>query len=421
MAAFWRVLYSLAWYLALPLAFFYLWRRGAKQPDYRKHWMERLGYYPPPPNAPIIWLHAVSVGETRAAAVLVRALLQRYPDHHILLTQMTPTGRDTARQLFGDDSNVSVAYLPYDLPGAVRRFLQHFKPRFGVLMEMEIWPNLLHGAAAAGTPLYLLNARLSEKSLRGYLKVRGLIGPALKKLSGIAAQGEDDAQRLRQLVAINPVVSGNIKFDMTVDADLITQGRQWRQQFGNRPIWVAASTREGEEALLLDALAQTQLPDNSLLLLVPRHPQRFDEVAALLAQRGWVTQRRSTWLGQTPLPTHTKVLLGDSLGELAAYYAAADVAFVGGSLLPFGCHSIIEPCAQGLPVLIGPSSFNFADAVREAVTLGAVIQHQTATEVIEGIGCLLSDTEKREQMQAAGLAFVGKHQGAVQRVIALLP
>ncbi|PHV12342.1 lipid IV(A) 3-deoxy-D-manno-octulosonic acid transferase [Chitinimonas sp. BJB300] len=417
----WRVLYSLAWYLVLPWAFFYLWRRGAKQPAYRHDWRERLGYYPSRPTAPVIWLHAVSVGETRAAAVLVQALQQRHPDHHIVLTQMTPTGRDTARQLFGDHPNVSFAYLPYDLPDAVHRFLRHFRPRFGILMEMEIWPNLIHGAASANVALYLLNARLSEKSLRGYLKTRCLVGPAMLKLAGIAAQGEDDARRIRQLAALNPIVSGNIKFDMTVDPSLLALGQQWRQQFGQRPVWIAASTREGEEALLLDALAQVKLPDNSLLLLVPRHPQRFDEVATLLAQRGWTTQKRSAWSGDTPLPTEITVLLGDSLGELAAYYAAADVAFVGGSLLPFGCHSVIEPCAQGIPVLIGPSSFNFADAVREAVALGAIIQCHTATVVVQEVAHLLSDTDTRQQMRAAGLAFVGKHQGAVQRAMALLP
>ncbi len=415
----WRALYTLAWYLALPLAFLYLWRRGRKQPDYRLHWAERLGRYPARPAGPLIWLHAVSVGETRAAAPLVQALRARHPGHHILLTQMTPTGRDTARQLFGD--SVMVAYLPYDLPFAVRGFLRHFRPEFGVLMEMEIWPNLLHGAAAAQMPLYLLNARLSEKSLRGYRKVAKLVGPALATLAGIAAQGEDDAARLRALAAVQPRCTGNIKFDLSLDPELLALGQQWRRQFGTRPVWAAACTREGEESLLLNALARVALPADALLVLVPRHPQRFDEVAALLAQRGLGVLRRSAWDGQTPVAPEVQVLLGDSLGELAAYYAAVDLAFVGGSLLPLGCHSVIEPCAQGVPVVIGPSSYNFADAVREASALGALLQRQDADAVLVEVARLLADPTARQGMGEQGHAFVAQHRGAVARALALLP
>lgn len=415
----WRWLYSLAWHLALPLAFAYLWRRGARQPDYRRDWAERLGRYGPRPAGKTIWLHAVSVGETRAALPLVQALQARHPEHRIVLSQMTPTGRDTARQLFGD--SVTLAYLPYDLPWAVHGFLRHFRPEFGVLMEMEIWPNLLHGAQQAGVPLYLLNARLSDKSLRGYRRVRGLVGPALASLRGIAAQGEDDARRLRLLGAAAVEVCGNIKFDQAPDPALLVLGRQWRAQIGPRPVWVAACTREGEEVLLLDALRGAGLPPDSLCVLVPRHPQRFDEVAGLLAARGIRTLRRSQWPAGTALPADCAVLLGDSLGELAAYYAAADVAFVGGSLLPFGCHSVIEPCAVGLPVAIGPSSFNFADAVREAVALGAVSQHADAGALLHELASLLADGPARQRRAAAGLAFVGLHRGALARVLALLP
>ncbi|QNM96909.1 lipid IV(A) 3-deoxy-D-manno-octulosonic acid transferase [Chitinimonas koreensis] len=414
-----RALYTLAWWCLLPLAFVYLWRRGRRQPAYRHDWAERLGRYPAAPAGPLIWLHAVSVGETRAAVPLVQALRARHPDHAILLTQMTPTGRDTARQLFGD--SVTVAYLPYDLPFAVGRFLRHYRPRFGVLMEMEIWPNLLHRAADAGVPLYLVNARLSEKSLRGYRKVAALVRPAMARLARVAAQGEADAARLREIGAAAPVVTGNIKFDMRLDPALLARGQAWRARFGGRPVWAAACTREGEEALLLDALARAALPADALLLLVPRHPQRFDEVAALLAARGLNAQRRSDWADDAPLPASVQVLLGDSLGELAAYYAAADLAFVGGSLVPLGSHSVIEPCAQGVPTLLGPSSFNFAEAVREAVELGAAKQLPDADAVLAEVGRLLEDETARAAMAAAGLAFVGRHRGAVERVLALLP
>ncbi|HEY9103574.1 lipid IV(A) 3-deoxy-D-manno-octulosonic acid transferase [Chitinimonas sp.] len=414
-----RLLYTLAWYLALPLAFIYLWRRGGKQPAYRQHWAERLGRYLPSPQGPVIWLHAVSVGETRAAVPLVRALQARHPDHAILLTQMTPTGRDTARELFGD--KVTVAYLPYDLPFAVRRFLRHFRPKFGVLMEMEIWPNLLHGAAEAGVPLYLVNARLSEKSLRGYRKVGGLIRPAMATLAGVLAQGEADAARLREIGAVAPEVAGNIKFDMQLDEAVLARGRHWRSLFGDRPVWAAACTREGEEPLLLAALARAQLPPDVLLVLVPRHPQRFDEVAALLAQTGLRTLRRSQWSAEAPLPAEVQVLLGDSLGELAAYYAAVELAFVGGSLVPLGSHSVIEPCAQGVPVLLGPSSFNFADAVRDTVAQGAALQLPDADAVLVEVGRLLAQPAARQAMGEAGLRFVASHRGALQRVVAALP
>ncbi|GAB3260836.1 3-deoxy-D-manno-octulosonic acid transferase [Chitinimonas naiadis] len=415
----WRAFYTLAWLLALPLAFLYLWRRGSKQPDYRLNWGERLGRYPSAPDKPLIWLHAVSVGETRAAVPLVRSLLARHPDHAILLTQMTPTGRDTARELFGD--SVIVAYLPYDLPFAVRRFLRHFRPRYGVLMEMEIWPNLLHGAAASQIPLYLVNARLSEKSLRGYRKVAGLVRPALACLTRVLAQSEADADRLREIGAPSPQVLGNIKFDMSLEESVLARGRHWRTLFGDRPVWAAACTREGEEALLLAALAKADLPANTLLVLVPRHPQRFDEVAALLAVQGLRTVRRSAWSMDAPLPADTRVLLGDSLGELAAYYAAVDLAFVGGSLLPFGSHSVIEPCAQGVPVLLGPSSYNFADAVRDTVAQGAARQLNDADEVLRQVGELLRQPEQRQRMGEAGLRFVSGHRGALQRILAVLP
>jgi 3-deoxy-D-manno-octulosonic-acid transferase len=415
----WRWAYSLGWYLGLPLAFAYLWRRGSKQPAYRLNWPERLGIYPARLPGPLIWLHAVSVGETRAALPLVQALRARHPDHAIVLTHMTPTGRETAAELFGD--TVTSVYLPYDLPHAVAAFLRHFQPRFGVLMEMEIWPNLLHAARQRGIPMYLVNARLSTRSAAGYRKASGLLRPALASFAAIAAQGESDAQRLAELGATRPQLTGNIKFDFVPDAALVQQGVEWRHRIGTRPVWVAASTREGEEALLLDAQIGAALPTDSLLILVPRHPQRFDEVAALLTARGLRFLRRSAWREGDMLGGDIQVLLGDSMGELPAYYGAGDVAVMGGSLLDFGSHSVIEPCAQALPVVLGPSSFNFADAVREAVALGAARQRSNAPAVMVEVASLLGRPDERQAMGKAGLAFVQHHRGAVARVLQLLP
>ena len=415
-----RALYTLAWWLALPLAFLYLWRRGRKQPAYRADWAERLGRYPHSPAGPVIWLHAVSVGETRAAQPLVEALLAQYPGHTILLTQMTPTGRETARQLYGD--RVRVAYLPYDLPFAVARFLRHFKPRLGVLMEMELWPNLIHSARDAGVPLYLINARLSARSARGYGRVRGLIMPALARFNGVLAQGQDDAARLAQLGAVQVTVAGNLKYDLAPPTDQIAEGKAWRTLWGAaRPVWAAACTRDGEEALLLDALPEANLPADALLVLVPRHPQRFDEVAALLEARGLRHVRRSRWDAQQPIPPDTQVVLGDSLGELACYYAACDVAFVGGSLLDFGCHSVIEPAAVGLPVVVGPSDFNFKDAVAEAVALGAAHQCPDTGAVLADVAALLGAPAQRQAMAQAAAALIAHHRGALARTLAALP
>lgn len=415
----WRWLYSLLFYLLTPLLLLYLWRRGARQPAYRSGWAQRFGYYREGIRQPVIWLHAVSVGETRAAAPLVEALLARYPQHRILLTQMTPTGRETAQALFGE--RVSVAYLPYDQPAAVARFFRHFRPALGVLLETELWPNLLHGAAAAGVPLFLLNARLSEKSLRGYLRLQALIAPALRRLHLIAAQHADDAARLAQLAQVplaSIAVMGNMKFDFSLPVAAIEQGKRWRTALARaRPVLVAGCTREGEELLLLNALGE--LPETVLLVLVPRHPQRFDDVAGLLAERHIPCLRRSAWDETSPAPG-LRVLLGDSLGELAAYYAMGDVAFVGGSLVNLGSHSLIEPCAQGVPVLIGPSTFNFADAVREALAAGAARQVESAQAMYREAERLLAATDERIGMAEAGVHFVGQHRGAVARAMAML-
>lgn len=410
-----RRLYTLLLYALLPLVPLRLLWRARRQRGYLRHVGERFGYYRgPAPAAGVIWIHAVSVGETRAAEPLVRALRRRHPQHRVLLTHMTPTGRETGELLF--DATVDRCYLPYDYPGAVRRFLAHFRPVAGALMETELWPNLIHAAALRGVPLYLVNARLSEKSYAGYERHRALAGAALRALAGIAAQTEADAGRLAALGARDVRVTGSLKFDIAPPPALLDRGAQWRAAYGVRRVLLAASTRAGEEALVLDAFERMAVP-GALLVLVPRHPDRCDEVAALLERRGVAYQRRSAGAALQP---GARVLLGDSLGEMFAYYAACDVAFIGGSLLPFGSQNLIEACAVGKPVLIGPSTYNFAEAAQLAVAAGAAVQVADVEDLARSGRELLTDAARAARMGEAGLAFCRAHQGAAERVLELL-
>ena len=410
-----RLLYTLLTYLALPLIALRLAWRARRQREYLRHVGERFGFYADAAAAgPWLWVHAVSVGETRAAEPLISALQQRYPQHRILLTHMTPTGRETGVALFGD--RVTRCYLPYDYPGAVARFLERFRPAAGVLIETEVWPNLIHAAASRDIPLYLVNARLSARSLRGYQRTGALAREAMRGFRAIAAQSADDAARLRILGVERISVTGNLKFDLEVPAQQIEQGKALRQTLGVRPVLLAASTREGEEALLLDAVQRAGLRD-ALLVIVPRHPQRFDEVAALIAARGLRLQRRSAG---DPLAADTAVLLGDSMGEMFVYYAACDVVLMGGSFLPFGAHSLIEPCVLGRPVIIGPSSYNFAEATEAAVATGAAARVNDLTEAVLLALQLAADPARGQRMGEAGLVFTAAHRGATQRVLALI-
>lgn len=411
-----RALYTLALWLLLPWGVLHLLWRARRQREYLRHWGERFGSYAPAGAAPVIWIHAVSVGETRAVQPLVAALRERYPDHRILLTHMTPTGRQTSEALFGD--RVERIYLPYDYPFAVRRFLAHYRPRFGLVMETELWPNLIASCKASGIPLALVNARLSARSARGYARFPRLAREALANLAAISAQGEADAARLTALGAPQVEVLGNIKFDITPPAEQLAKAEEFRRRIGERKVFLAASTREGEEAVLLDAWQEkVGGGDTALLVVVPRHPQRFDEVAALVAARGLRLQRRSD---EAPVAADVQVWLGDSMGEMFAYYAAADLAFVGGSLRDFGSQNFIEACAVGTPVLLGPSTYNFADAARDAVACGAARQFATAEEIAAAATVLLANGEERQRMREAGLAFAARHRGATQRTLALL-
>ncbi len=407
-----RSLYTLVLFMLLPFIFIKLLWRARLQPEYLQHVGERFGFYKVRSERPVIWLHAVSVGETRATVSLVNQLRHHYPQHQILLTHTTPTGRATSEQLYAD--NVIRVYLPYDYPFAVRRFLRHFQPELGMLMETEIWFNLIHSCKREQIPLLLLNARMSEKSSIGYGRFNTLTREALQSLCAVAAQTETDAQRLLTLGARQVRVMGNLKFDIVPPRVMQELGRVLRERFGeHRKVFLAASTREGEEALLLNAWKAT----DTLLVIVPRHPQRFSEVAELINKHGLMMQRRSQ---SEAVPLDVQVVLGDSMGEMFAYYIASDLAFIGGSLLPFGGQNLIEACAVGTPVLIGMHTYNFADATRLAVEAGAAQRVKDAQQLVALQQSLLHDVAAMQEMRRQDLAFVASHQGATDKAMELI-
>ncbi len=406
-----RVVYTLLWALAAPWLPLRLWWRGRKEPTYRTRIGERYGFYRAAAQPVAIWVHAVSAGEMRAAAPLIERLLRERPRDRVLLTTMTATGDAAAQALFGD--RVVRAWLPYDIPPAIARFLAHFAPRAGLVMETEVWPNLMRACARRRTPVYLVNARLSARSAAGYARIGALARATFAAFAGVAAQGDDDRARLVATGAHDVVVCGNIKFDMEPASGASGVERALRERIGARPVFVAASTRDGEEALLVDALRAAPLPDDALTLLVPRHPQRFDEVAALLQARGCAFARRSD---AGPVPPAVAFLLGDSMGEMPAYYALADVAFVGGSLLPLGGQNLIEPIALGVPTLVGTHTFNFAETADAAVAAGAATRVADARDLVTQVGALLRDPAKSAAMRERALAFHAANRGAIDRL-----
>lgn len=427
-----RQLYRALWWIVAPLAVVRLFVRSRRERRYREHIGERFGRTrgrAPDDDAPLIWVHAVSVGETRAAEPLIEALMRERPDARLLVTHMTPSGRATSEGLFGE--RVARGYLPYDMPHAVRRFLRAWRPSLGIVMETEVWPTLIDECRRADVPLVLANARMSERSYRRAAR----FGKATREVFGgftrVLAQSPADAKRLDTLGARQIAVLGNLKFDMAAPPELVARGRAWRAAIGARPVWVAASTREGEEALVLDAFAALATP-NALLVLVPRHPQRFDEVAGLAERRGLRLARRSAWGGAAaaaasgashaiaPLPADAAVLLGDSMGELGAYYAASDLAFIGGSLLPLGGQNLIEACAVGVPVLIGPHVFNFTQVTADAVAAGAALQVADPAALARALDALFADRARRVTMGAAASAFAARHRGATARTVDVL-
>lgn len=467
-----RLLYSMAWWLLLPLVLARLWLRGRREPGYRRNIGERLGWYgrsfAGSHAGRLLWVHAVSVGETRAAEPLIDALLAKYRDHAILLTHMTPTGRATGRALFGHHGKrVIQAYLPYDTGFMTRRFLRHFAPRICVLMETEVWPNLVAECGRHEVPVALVNARLSERSLKRALRMGRFMREAAEGVTRVAAQTDADAARLRQFGVEEVLVTGSIKFDVLPPVEAQAAGARLRSQFGQRPVLLCASTREGEELLILDALrlragaaamagadagtnaatnvrddagantdadagagakaaatspaanALAALPDNTLVVIVPRHPQRFDEVAALCSANNFVTARRSL-LGQEQLPSEVQILIGDSMGEMFAYLAACDLAFIGGSLLPLGGQNLIEACSLGKPVVIGLHTFNFGSITTDAIAAGAALRVIDAQAMLAEAGRLLRDDTSRQAMGQNGLKFAEQQRGATARTMALL-
>ena len=412
------VVYGLVTILAQPVVRGKLRRRGQAEPGYLHAVEERFGVYADnAPSSGWVWIHAVSLGETRAAAPLIDALREQQPGLRLLLTHGTATGRDEGRRLLraGDQQ----AWLPSDTPRATDRFLRHFRPAVGVLMETEVWPNLTQACRAAGVPLLLVNARMSEKSLRQAQRIKALSRMSYSALTAAYAQTEADAQRLRALGAPVAGVWGNLKFDAMPNAAQLAQGRRWRAAQPHRParpVAMLASSREGEEALWLAARGATHNTGGMLWLIVPRHPQRFDEVAALLAAAGLKVSRRSTWPVDGPdAPAWASdVWLGDSLGEMALYYGLADVALLGGSFAPLGGQNLIEAAACGCPVVMGPHTFNFSEAAERAVEAGAALRVEHMQAACSAAADLLGHPGQLDAARQGAAALIESGRGAVQ-------
>ena len=414
-----RTLYTLLFHLGLPLVAIRLWLRARKAPAYARRIGERFAISLPALQPGGIWVHAVSVGESIAAAPMIRALLKRYPQLPITVTCMTPTGSERIQALFANEPRIQHCYLPYDLPWAAARFLERVKPKLGVIMETELWPNHIHQCAKRGIPVALANARLSERSAKGYARFAGLTRPMLEEMSLIAVQTEAEAERFRLLGARPECVevTGSIKFDLSIDPQLLIKARELREQWQaqERPVWIAASTHEGEDEIVLAAHRQLLASyPNALLILVPRHPERFNSVFELCRREGFATVRRSS--GES-VEAQTQVLLGDTMGELLFLYALADSAFVGGSLVPNGGHNLLEPAALAKPVLSGPHLFNFleiAAKLRDAAALEEVDDAQGLAVAVQRLFELPQDAQRMAQ---AGLTVMQLNQGALQRLL----
>lgn len=414
-----RSLYSLLLYLLTPFVLLKLLIRGRKAPDYRLRWGERFARYSQPHKKEVIWFHTVSVGEAEAAFPLVRAIQNRFPELPILITTTTPTGSARVTAVF--EKSVEHVYLPYDLPDAVSRFLAHFRPKIAVMMETEIWPNLFHQCRQNSIPLLIINARLSERSTRGYRKLKRLAEEALCNVSHIAARSENDANRFISLGARPAKVSvaGNIKFDLKLPASLREQAEFIRQSlFLQRPVWIAASTHEKEDEKVLDAFSTIKktIPD-ALLVLVPRHPERFDKVAELCQNRKFSLVKRTE---EKPCEQETDIFLLNTMGELKLFSTAADIAFVGGSLVPTGGHNVLEPAAAGVPVLFGPHMFNFSEISELLLEKEAAIQIDNEEALAKEVSHLFEHAEIRGELGDRGKLFVEENRGALKKLETLL-
>ena len=413
-----RLLYSSLWYALLPLLFARLWWRGRRAPAYRRRWRERLALGLGRGRLRgSVWIHAVSVGETLAAAPLIEALLARHPDTPLVVTTTTPTGSERVQALFG--GRVTHVYCPWELPAAYRRFWRAFDPRLVVILETELWPNLCAAAKAHGARLLLMNGRLSENSYRGYRRLPKLVRPMLARFDLLAVQTRAEADRFQALGA-DPErirVNGSVKFDLTLDDSLRDQAAALRQRFAARPVWIAASTHPGEDEPVLAAHRRLleRHPD-ALLMLVPRHPERFDEVAGLAARHGMTVARRSRG---DQVDASVNLYLADTMGELLMLFGAADVAFVGGSLVPVGGHNLLEPAAWGVPVLTGPRLHNFT-AIADLLDRAGALSRVTDEDVLASrVGALLDDAGERRRLGEAAAAVVAANRGALQRGVAI--
>jgi len=414
-----RTLYTALFYLGLPLVAIRLWLRSRKAPAYAKRIGERFSYGLPTLQPGGIWVHAVSVGESIAAAPMIRALLQRYPQLPITVTCMTPTGSERIHAMFANEPRIQHCYLPYDLPCAAARFLDRVQPKLAVIMETELWPNHIHQCAKRGIPVALANGRLSERSAKGYGRFSKLTAPMLAEMSLFAVQTEAEAQRFRDLGARAETVevTGSIKFDLTIDPQLLQRAAELRGQWQalERPVWIAASTHEGEDEVVLNAHRRllANHPD-ALLILVPRHPERFNSVFELCQREGFATVRRSTGAS---VDAQTSVLLGDTMGELLFLYALADSAFVGGSLVANGGHNLLEPAALAKPVISGPHLFNFLDIAAQLRSAGALAEVDDAEGLATEVQRLFELPRDAQRMADAGLSVMRRNQGALQRLL----
>jgi 3-deoxy-D-manno-octulosonic-acid transferase len=414
-----RLIYTLTLYLLTPFVLYRLAARGFKYHGYFGRWRERFGFFDDPHIRDSIWIHAVSLGEVNAAVPLIEALMRRYRDSRFVITTVTPTGSERVQQLFGE--RVFHVYLPYDLTPAVKRFLDRVRPRLAVIMETEIWPNLFMTCAERGIAIVIANARLSQKSLRGYWPIQPLARRAVRCASFVAAQSSSDYERLRQLGAdaSRLAVVGNLKFDMAVPACARERGAAFRAAAGDaRPVWIAASTHEGEELAVLKAHAAVlrRFPD-ALLLIAPRHPERFKPVAAACRAYGFRTSTRSEEGGATPA---CQCFVIDSMGELIQFYAAADVAFVGGSLVPVGGHNLLEPAALARPAIVGPQTFNFEEVTEDLIAAGAVLRIADGDALGPTVVRLLSRDVERRSMGEAAHAVMERERGAVERTMTIV-
>lgn len=410
-----RIIYTIVWYLLLPILLLRLFWRARLAPAYRQRIGERLALGLSRRAQPCVWIHAVSVGETLAAAPMINALLARHPDTRLLVTTTTPTGSERVQQLFGD--RVDHVYCPWDLPDALARFFTAWRPALVVVMETELWPNLVAAAHRRQVPVVLANGRLSEKSFRGYSRLQALMAPMLKAMTALYVQTDAEAERFRALgaPADRVIVTGSIKFDLAIDEQARAQAVSQRRALGEaRPVWIAASTHPQEEAAVLDAHRQLlAVQPQALLVWVPRHPERFEAVASLVSAAGLSLARRSREQGASG----AQVYLADSMGELQMLYGAADVAFVGGSLAPLGGHNLLEPAAWARPLLSGPSLFNFTAIAALLTEAGALTLVNDATTLAAALEQLFADVAVRTQAGEAGAAVVDRHRGALEKLL----